>query len=65
MSKYIEMTFAEVRKKVHESGLTEEEFRSELYKDNPEIKIPDKGLENLIYQIYHSSSPIFKSVDEL
>lgn len=65
MSKYIEMTFAEVRKKVLESGLTEEEFRSELYRDNPENKIPDKELENLIYQIYHSSSPIFKSVDEL
>lgn len=51
MSNYVKISFEELRNKILNSGLNEDEFREELYKDNPESKKSDKGLGNLIYQI--------------
>lgn len=68
MNKYtvkemIEVDFSEIKKRVLDSGINEGDFREECYRNNPKYNRPNRGIENLIRQIYHSSSSFFEEAD--
>lgn len=63
--KWIKGTFAEMRKRVQRLGISEERMRKDIYKDYPQYKIPDFGIERIIQRIYHPSSSDLEEEKEL
>lgn len=59
MISYVKVNFAEIKKRVLDSGIGEDKFREECYKDNPKYKKPNNGIESLIKRIFHSPSFAF------
>ena len=54
LNNYRPSTYAEIRKIMATKGVTEDEFRHNLYRDNP-YPNPDKRIETFVQRVFNPS----------